>query len=81
MSIAAIETADGKDHEVIFGTGGETIGGNLYITKLSDIMQGDISNAIMLDSCPNKGYIGPPAWADITGDQIPDIISASRRNL
>ncbi len=74
MSIAAIETEDGKDYEVIFGTGGETIGGNLYVTKLSDIMAGDISNSILLDSCPNKGYIGPPTWADITGDQIPDII-------
>ena len=74
MSIALNETVDGKDYDVIFGSGGETIGGNLYVTKLSDIMLGDISNAIILDSSPNKGYLGPPAWVDITGDQIRDII-------
>lgn len=74
MSIAANETPDGSDYEVIYGTGGETIGGNLYVTRLSDIMKGDISNSLMLDSSPNKGYIGPPAWVDITGDQVRDII-------
>jgi outer membrane protein assembly factor BamB len=77
MSIAANKTADGDDYEVIFGSGGETIGGNLYVTKLSDIMAGDISNAILLDSTPNKGYIGPPAWVDITGDNNRDIIANS----
>jgi hypothetical protein len=74
ISIAVNETQDGSDYEVIFGTGGETIGGNLYVTKLSDIMRGDLTNAINLDSCPNKGYIGPPAWVDITGDGNRDII-------
>ena len=77
MSIAANETEDGKDYEIIFGSGGETIGGNLYVTKLSDIMLGDISNSIILDSSPDKGYIGPPAWVDITGDQNRDIIANS----
>jgi outer membrane protein assembly factor BamB len=74
MSIVTNETPDGKDHEVVFGTGGETIGGNLYVTTLTDIMGGDISNARLLDSSPEKGYIGPPAWVDVTGDQIRDII-------
>ena len=77
MSIAANETSDGKDHEVIYGTGGETIGGNLYVTKLSDILRGDISNSIKLDSSKSKGYIGPPTWMDINGDNIRDIVANS----
>lgn len=77
MSIAVNATPDGSDYEVIFGTGGETLGGSLYVTTLSDIMKGDLSKAIKLDSSPEKGYIGPPAWADITGDGIRDIITNS----
>ena len=77
MSIAANQTRDGKDYEVIYGTGGETIGGNLYVTRLSDIMKGDISNSIKLDSSDTKGYIGPPTWMDITGDNIRDIVANS----
>jgi outer membrane protein assembly factor BamB len=77
MSIAVNETQDGSDYEVIFGTGGETIGGNLYVTKLSDILVGDLSGAIILDSSPDKGYIGPPAWVEITGDNVRDIIVIS----
>ncbi len=77
MSVAAIETDNGEDYEVIFGTGGETIGGNLYVTKLSDILAGDLSNAILLDSSPGKGYIGPPVRVDFTGDGVYDIIANS----
>lgn len=75
MSVAALPTADGKDYRVIFGTGGETIGGNLYVTSLSEILSGDLSKANLLDSSPNKGYIGPPVWIDITGDNIYDIVA------
>ncbi len=77
LSIAVNESPDGKDHEIIYGTGGETIGGALYVTRLSDVMKGDISNSIKLDSSKNKGYIGPPTWMDITGDEVRDIIAPS----
>lgn len=75
MSVTAHVTEDGKDWYVIFGTGGETIGGSLFVTKLSDIMRGDLSNSIELESSAEKGFIGPPVWADITGDGFPDIIA------
>ena len=73
MSVVAVK--EGNDYRVIFGTGGETLGGSLYVTRLSDIMKGDISHAIHLDSSATKGFIGPPVWADITGDNVPDIIA------
>ncbi len=75
ISIAEVETEDGNDRKIIFGTGGETIGGNLYVTRLSDIMNGNIANATKLDSSASKGFIGPPAWVDISGDGYPDIIA------
>lgn len=75
MSVVAHPSSDGKDYDIIFGTGGETLGGNLFVTKLSSVLKGDISNAVLLDSSPDKGYIGPAAWVDITGDSFPDIIA------
>ncbi|MEJ1240001.1 hypothetical protein WBG78_17810 [Chryseolinea sp. T2] len=74
MSPVPKRRADG-DYDVLFGTGGETIGGGLYLTKLSDIMKGDIRNSELLDRSPSKGYIGPPLWADINGDRNADIIA------
>src|SRR3989337_4069958 len=32
MSVSAISTADSTDYNIIFGTGGETVGGHLYVT-------------------------------------------------
>lgn len=75
MSVSALPTAEGNDYQVIFGTGGETLGGNLFVTTLSSILKGDISNAVLLDSSPDKGYIAPAVWVDITGDSIPDIVA------
>ena len=75
MSVSALPLDDGNDYQVIFGTGGETVGGNLFVTTLSSILKGDLSTARLLDSSPGKGYIGPAAWVDITGDSFPDIIA------
>jgi len=75
LSFIALPTADGKDYKIIFGTGGETIGGNLYITTLSDVLKGDLSDAILLESSSDKGYVGPPIWADINNDSVFDVIA------
>lgn len=75
MSVSALPFSDESDYYVVFGTGGETIGGNLFVTTLSSVLKGDISHARLLDSSPHKGYIGPTAWVDITGDSFPDIIA------
>lgn len=75
MSVAALPVDGGKDYKVVFGTGGETIGGSLFVTTLSDILRGDLSSAKLLDTSQDKGYIGPPAWVDINGDGNPDIIA------
>ena len=75
MSVVVWPTQDNRDYNVVYGTGGETLGGNLYVTTLSAIMKGDLSKSILLDTSPTKGYIGPPVLADITKDGVADIIA------
>ena len=61
--------------EIIYGSGGETIGGHLYRTALSDLLRQDVSASIVLASSPTRGFIGPPVLAEITGDGILDIVA------
>jgi len=61
--------------EIIFGTGGETIGGKLYRVNLQDLFRNDLSRAVVLAESKNKGFISPPVIADITQDGILDIIA------
>ena len=75
MSVSALPFPDSSDYHIVFGTGGETIGGHLFVTTLSSVLKGDLSEAKMLDSSPRKGYIGPSVWADVTGDSFPDIVA------
>lgn len=62
------------DYAIIFGTGGETIGGNLYRTSLKDIMRGDISSATSLYNSKDKGFIAPPVLCDLNLDGCLDIV-------
>jgi outer membrane protein assembly factor BamB len=74
MSVVKVSLRNNGMEDVIFGTGGETIGGHLYRTTLQDILKGDISKAVVLATGKNKGFVAPPALADLTGDGIYDII-------
>lgn len=75
MSVAVLPHVSNNYKSVIYGTGGETIGGNLFVASIDDIMSGDLSNSIKLDSSKSKGFIAPPAWVDINGDGIHDIVA------
>ncbi len=66
-----------KECSIIFGTGGETISGNLYIAKLSDLMNHTLTNAKIIASENGHGFIATPVMADITEDGYPDIIVIS----
>jgi outer membrane protein assembly factor BamB len=61
--------------EVVFGTGGETIGGKLYVVGLKDILNGDIKKAKVLAKNEDKGFVAPAVWADLNKDGIEDIIA------
>tara|TARA_R100001143_G_C3361331_1_gene136730 strand:- start:21081 stop:22487 length:1407 start_codon:yes stop_codon:yes gene_type:complete len=65
---------DDEDYTIIFGTGGETFGGSLYRTTLSDLINEDLSNSIELSSSARKGYIAPPVLIDLNQDGALDIV-------
>lgn len=65
------------DPVLIFGTGGETIDGHLYMASLSDLMKQELVHAKVVASEKGHGFIAPPVAADITGDGYLDIIAIS----
>lgn len=74
MSMICIMRENNTNPAILFGTGGETIGGSLFRTTLNDIMREDISEAKILATSEHKGFIGSPVWVDITLDGIEDIV-------
>ncbi|KAH7642116.1 pqq-like domain containing protein [Dermatophagoides farinae] len=63
---------------ILYGTGGETHPGGLYVVGLEALLNGQIehnSRAIYQDCC--KGVIAPPVLIDINGDDVLDIILAN----
>ncbi|NND05020.1 MAG: hypothetical protein HKN87_01455 [Saprospiraceae bacterium] len=77
MSITVSPQQDDVPASVIFGTGGETIGGNLFNIALHDVFQNDLSSAVRLDSSEDKGFIGPSIRADLNKDGISDVVTNS----
>lgn len=77
MSVVYLPDRPAQDKNIIYGTGGETIGGNLFLTSLQEVREEDLSNSIKLATSDAKGFIGPPAWVEITGDSILDIAAIS----
>lgn len=63
-----------KETTILFGTGGEAIGGHLYSMLLDDFLEGKFENIRVLASDDKKGFIAPPNIQDITGDGQEDII-------
>ena len=66
--------SQGARQKVLFGTGGETVAGGLYLTTLGDLLDNDISEEVLLFAGEHKGFIAPPVLTDITQDSFPDII-------
>lgn len=65
--------SDGK-LSILIGTGGETLGGNLFSVSLDSLMKGNISSATRIATVADKGFIGPATIVDITGDGVKDIV-------
>ena len=76
MSPIYVEQEDGSKM-IVFGTGGETFSGNLFITRLEDLLNNDLSKSKIIASEKSHGFISPPAFVDVTKDNIFDIIAIS----
>jgi len=59
---------------IVFGSGGETINGGLFVIPLTTFMNEGLVNAKQLADGNGKGFIAPPTLADITGDGQLDIV-------
>ncbi len=77
MSPLYFEQPKTKEKFVVFGSGGETISGQLYLAKLSDLMSANLANAQIIASESGHGFIAPPVLADITDDDYYDIVAIS----
>jgi hypothetical protein len=77
MSPVCYSQPNSTEYFVIYGTGGETISGNLYQARLSELMAGELTKSELLASETGHGFIAPPVIADITGDENYDIICIS----
>ncbi|HUQ65436.1 MAG TPA: PQQ-binding-like beta-propeller repeat protein [Flavitalea sp.] len=66
-----------KELNILFGTGGETINGSLYISDMSHLKSKKLSESIVIATESGHGFIAPASLADITGDGYLDIIAIS----
>ncbi len=66
---------DDDDYSIIYGTGGETFGGSLFRTTLSDLRNEDLTNSVQLAVSETKGFIAPPVLSDLNMDGHLDIIA------
>ena len=66
-----------KEETIVFGTGGETISGHLYLARLSDLMNRNLAAAKVIASESDHGFIAPPVIADINRDGYYDVVAIS----
>ena len=66
-----------QEPTLIFGTGGETLDGHLYVATLADLLEEQLSNARVIASEQGHGFIAPPSLADISQDGYLDIVAIS----
>ena len=68
------ERADGTEW-LLFGTGGESLGGAAYRVPVTALLDGSFkSKAERLVPRGEKGVIAPPTVVELTGDAEPDIV-------
>lgn len=72
-----ILTQNSTSSFVIFGTGSPTSAGNLTVTPLEDVSSGILGNSTKnIYEDKFKGILTQSVLVDITGDAIPDIVTA-----
>ncbi len=66
----------GVEPRILLGTGGETHGGGLWMVPLRSFVAGRMQDdMIPLARSTQRGFIAPPAMADLDGDGILDIVA------
>lgn len=80
MSPLFLRQPDGSQ-SVIFGSGGETFSGHLFMADLKDLMSKTLYKAKIIGTdTSTHGFIAPPVLADINHDTYLDIIAISHHS-
>ena len=78
MSALVYRRASDGTEFVVFGTGGETWAGSLWVVPLADVIAGDLSRSQEVIAPANRrGLVAPPALVDLTHDDTLDIVAAT----
>ncbi len=77
MSPLSFQSSDSDEWNIVFGTGGETMSGSLYVCTLKDLLNQNIVSARIIASEQDHGFIAPPVLADLNQDGNLDIIAIS----
>jgi len=77
MSPIAFTQPGEQDPTIVFGSGGETLEGHLYVAKLSSLMKRSLGDAKIVASETGHGFVATPSVADINGDGVLDIVAIS----
>lgn len=72
MSPVVFEQAG--ETQILFGSGGETVGGNFYQAPLRALLNDNLQEAEVLAADPHQGFIASPLRHDLNADGIPDIL-------
>ena len=77
MSPVAFKQKNSPILNILIGTGGETMGGSLFLTSLQDLLDNKLEASKVIFTNDKHGIIAPPALADINDDGFLDILVAS----
>lgn len=71
-----VQQQDGSE-QVLFGSGGETLDGHLYLSDMNSLMRNDLSEALVVAADKGHGFIAPACAADINEDGLLDYVAIS----
>lgn len=81
MSPLAFSQPGDAETFIVFGTGGETIAGNLYLASLTQLKNKSLAQSKILASDTGHGFIAPPSLADLNSDDNLDIVVITHGSL
>lgn len=77
MSPLCFQDRDSGTWKIVFGTGGETLSGSLYVATLQDLLDQNLQAATRIATENKHGFIAPPVITDLNLDGSLDIAAIS----
>lgn len=68
---------EGNKKYIVYGTGGETFGGDFFKADLEDLKHNNLKKSIRLAHNAGQGFIAPAVLADLNGDKNEEVIVSS----